>query len=194
MDTEKVLSMAVNMEMGHQMQQRIPSNNNKVSSNTIKAIQQFSRFRGANVRTNHSSRNTFNQTAIGLCRGCGQNWTPTHRQVCPAMGKKCNHCGLLNHFAKVCRKKLNNSKNSRQDAPINHVEISETTEQPEIQNVYFTNYNEQYNFEYESSDDNYLAIVMMTDDHRSKKLVECIFQTKTSKLHKSSKKLILNLY
>ena len=75
------------------------------------------------------------------------------------MGKKCNHCGLLNHFAKVCRKKLNNSKNSRQDAPINHVEISETTEQPEIQNVYFTNYNEQYNFEYESSDDNYLAIV-----------------------------------
>ena len=29
-----------------------------------------------------------------------------HRQVCPALSKKSNHCGLLNHFAKVCQKKI----------------------------------------------------------------------------------------
>ena len=139
------------MEMSHQNQQLILSNNN--NSIAINAIQQFSQFRGANARTNQSSRNTFNRTAYGLCRGCGQNRT-THRQGCPAFVKKFNHCGLLNHCAKVCWKKLNNSKNSQQSIRINNVENSENTEQLESQNVDSINYNEQYYFEYESSDDN----------------------------------------
>ena len=104
---------------------------------------------------NQSSRNTFYRAG----RGCGQIWTPTHRQVCPALGKKFNHCGLLNHFAKVCRKKLNNPKNSQQSKRINNVENSETTGKSESQNVNFINYNEQYNSEYDSSHDNYVAMV-----------------------------------
>ena len=96
-EPERVLSIAVNVGIGHQNQQRLSSNNNNVNSSAINAIQ-FSRFRGANVRMKQSSRNTFNREAAGLCRGCGQNWTSTHRQVCPALGKKWIHCGLLNHF------------------------------------------------------------------------------------------------
>ena len=99
---------------------------------------------------------------IGHCKGCGQIWTPTHRQACPALGKKCTHCGLLNHFAKVCRKKLNNTRNSRQDNRINNFENSETAEQNtqlENQNVNNINYNEQFNSDYDSSDDNYDAMV-----------------------------------
>ena len=75
------------------------------------------------------------------------------------MGKKCYHCGLLNLFAKVCRKKLNNSKNSPQDTRLNRVKNAEATERPERKNINFINCNEQYNSEYETSDDNYVAIV-----------------------------------
>ena len=160
-DPERALSIAVNMEMGHQNQQRISSNNGATSS-TVNAIQSFNRFCGAGVCGNQSGRTLVNRASVGQCRGCGQAWTPTHRQVCPAMGKKCNHCGLLNHFAKVCRRKFNNARDTQQNTRINNVETAETTNQnssQENQNVNYINYNEQINLDYDSSDDNYVATV-----------------------------------
>ena len=147
--------------MGHQNQQRISSNNG-ATGNTVNAIQSFNRFRGASARGNPSGRVAVNRASVGQCRGCGQAWTTTHRQVCPAMGKKCNHCDLLNHFAKVCWKKLTNARTSRQNNRINNVETVETTDQntsQENQNVNYLNYNEQFNSDYDSSDDNYVATV-----------------------------------
>ena len=104
-DPERALSIAVNMEMGHQNQQRISSKNGATSS-TVNAIQSFNRFRGAGVRGNQSGRAVVNRASVGQCRGCGQAWTTTHRQVCSAMGKKCNHCGLLNHFLRYVGENL----------------------------------------------------------------------------------------
>ena len=90
---------------------------------------QSNRFRGADVRGNQSGRAVVNRASVGQCRGCGQAWTTTHRQVCPAMGKKCNYCGLLNHFAKVCRRKLNKARNTQQNNRFNNEETAETTNQ-----------------------------------------------------------------
>ena len=152
---------ALSMEMGNQNQQRISSNNGATGS-TVNAIQQFNRFRGAGVRGNLSSRAVTNRASVGQCRGCGQIWTPTHRQVCPAMGKKCNHCGLQNYFAKVCRRRLNNTRNTQQTNHINTVETAETSNQSfsqESQNVNYINYDEHINSDYDSSDDNYVATV-----------------------------------
>ena len=160
-DPDRALSLAVNMEMRHQTQQRICLNNNSnnANGNATSAIQSLNIFRGAKARVNQSGRISFNRAANGQCRGCGQSWTSTHRQVRPALGKKCNHWGLLNHFAKVSRKKLNNTKKSRQDTRIKNVESSDNAEQLENQIVNFINKNEQYNSEYDSSDDNYVAMV-----------------------------------
>ena len=160
-DPERALSIAVNMEMGHQNQQRISSNNGATSS-TVNAVQSINRFRGAGVRGNQSGRRVVNRASVGQCRGCGQAWATMHRQVCPAMVKKCNHCGLLNHFAKVCRSKINNARNTQQINRINNVETAEITNQnssQENQNVNYINYNEQTNSDYDSSDDNYVATV-----------------------------------
>ena len=68
-DPERALSIAVNMEMGHQNQQRISSNNNKNNNNSatgsaINAIQSFNRFRGAKTRGNQSGRVAVNRAAI----------------------------------------------------------------------------------------------------------------------------------
>ena len=97
-DPERALSIAVNMEMGQQNQQKI-SFNNSATGSTVNALQSFNRFRGANVRGNQPGRTVVSRASVGQCCGCGQPWTPTHRQVCPAMGKKCNHW-----FAKPLRK------------------------------------------------------------------------------------------
>ena len=105
-DPERALSIAVNIEMGHQNKHRISSNNNNnnASGSAINAILSFYGFRGANARGNQTGRITINRAVIDQCKGCGQTWTPTQRKVCAALCKKCTHCGLLNHFAKVCRK------------------------------------------------------------------------------------------
>ena len=85
-DPERALSIAVNMETGHQNQQRVASNNNNKSSNAINAIQSFERFRGAKARINQSGRNSINRAANAQCRGRGQRWNSTQRRVCPALG------------------------------------------------------------------------------------------------------------
>ena len=90
-EPERALSVAVNNKKGHRIQQRISSNN----TSGIKVIQQFTRFRGANTRTQQCNRNRFNLETNSLCRNCEQNWTSTNRQVCPALGMKCNHWELL---------------------------------------------------------------------------------------------------
>ena len=67
-DPEGALSIAVNMEIGHQNQHWISSNNNNNNSATgsaINAIQSFNRFCGANTRGNQSSRTTLNLASIG---------------------------------------------------------------------------------------------------------------------------------
>ena len=96
-DPERALSIGENMEVGHQNQQRVSSkNNNSAANNTINTIQSYSRFRGAGARGNQTCRIAVNRAAIGQCRGCHQVWNSTHRQLCPALGKKCNYCGLPN--------------------------------------------------------------------------------------------------
>ena len=163
-EPERALSIAVNMEMGNQNKQRISSNNGATGS-TVNTVPQFNRFRGAGVRGPQSSRTVTNRASIGQCRGCGQVWTPTHRQVCPAMGKKCNHCGLQNHFAKVCRRRPNSTRNTQQTNRINNIDTAETSNQNSSQeslNVNYINYNAQINSDYDSSDDNYVATVENT--------------------------------
>ena len=65
----RALSIAVNMEMGNQNQQRISSNNGATGS-TVNTVHQFNRFRGAGVRGPQSSRTVTNRASIGQCRGC----------------------------------------------------------------------------------------------------------------------------
>ena len=60
---ESALSIAVNMEMGHQNQQRISS------GNTVNAIQSFNRFRDAGARGNQSGRVAVNRASVGQRRG-----------------------------------------------------------------------------------------------------------------------------
>jgi hypothetical protein len=43
------------------------------------------------------------KTKTRKCFRCGNNWDRSHQ--CPAMGAKCQKCGIKNHYSKVCRNK-----------------------------------------------------------------------------------------
>ena len=69
---------------------------------------------------------------------------------------------MLNHLAKVCRRKLIIARNTQQNNRINNIENAANTDQnpnQESQNVNYINYNEQILSDYDSSDDNYVATV-----------------------------------
>ena len=51
---------------------------------------------------------------IEICRNCGGNHAAKQKS-CPAFGKKCLHCGKLNHFEKVCRSKRDGGRPSTRD-------------------------------------------------------------------------------
>ena len=154
-EPERALTIAVNMEMGHQNQQRISSNN----TGSVNVVRQFNRFRGANARNQQRNRNIFNCEASVLCGNCAELCTITHHQVCSAMVKKSNHCGILNHFTTVCRKKRNTNRNTQQGNRINNIENLKNPVNPDNQNVNFINYNKQYDFHFDFSDDNYVALL-----------------------------------
>ena len=65
--------------------------------------------------------------------------------------------------------KVKNKRKSRQDNRINNKEISENTEEnvnSKNQKVNYIKCNEVFNSEYDSSDDNYVAMVENTNKHQ----------------------------
>ena len=52
---------------------------------------------------------TAQQTMARLCSWCGNYHKQPKQQFCPAVRKKCNKCGIMGHFAKVCRRTSNGS-------------------------------------------------------------------------------------
>ena len=56
------------------------------------------------------------------CHFCGLNWYSEHFNKCPARGKKCNNCGIENHFGKVCRKPTDPSLYPKPKPRVNNVE------------------------------------------------------------------------
>ena len=71
---------------------------------------------------------TFRKKSCGLCGG-----EYPHQGDCPAKGKKCRNCGILNHFARVCRKPRNQPKHvfsqHRKNAHPTHQVATSTTGQ-----------------------------------------------------------------
>ena len=84
----------------------------------------------------------------------------SHRQVCIAIGKNCGHCGLFNHFAKVCREKQNISKNTPQCNRAISLAILESKNNSEEQNASFFNYNKQYDSKYDFPDNHYAKTML----------------------------------
>ena len=92
------------------------------------------------------------------------SWTPEHRNRCPALGKKCNNCGIENHFAKVCRKPKDPNSYPKPKPRVNNVEKDD---QIEDVNKISADFDPDLESNYSSDEDNCVASISSADSTNS---------------------------
>ena len=154
-DPDRALAIAINIEMGTLNQLKMNANKAELHS----TVNQVQRMRIANA-TPFSTMNTTAQKKPTTCHFCGSSLTPEHRNKCPARGKRCNNCGIENHFAKVCRKPKDPNSYPRPKPRVNNVEKDD---QVEDVNQISADFDPDLESNYSSDEDNCVAVVSSTD-------------------------------
>ena len=146
--------------MGAQNQQKINRNLNTAtqSVNAIKNCQ--GRNRNANYQQSCKGFTRFstvpqNYQYTSFCTTSGLRWSHSHRQICPATGKKCNNCGIAGHFSRKCRKpkKQQSQTTKALQTNVNQIDTAVEKSDDEESVKYITSYQQLYNQFYDSSYD-----------------------------------------
>ena len=148
-EPDKALAIAINIEMGTLNQLKMNESKTELHS----TVNQVQRMRIANA-TPFSTMNTTARKKPITCYFCGKSWTPEHRNRCPARGKKCNNCGIENHFAKVCRKPKYSNSYPKPKPLVNNVEKDD---QAEDDNQISADFDPDLESNYSSDEDNCVA-------------------------------------
>ena len=155
-EPRQALELAINMELGMRNQHQIQQHNKIDVPANVNAVQ-FNNNPRKPYWQNTNNVPKQNNCSKLYCSKCGGTWFPNHREKCIVKGKTCNNCGLLNHFAKVCRKKNTNKK--PQDPKKKTVRVVEEEPHPE-DSVYFLQPAKLYESDYNSGDeDNTVAMI-----------------------------------
>ena len=153
-EPRQALELAINMELGMRNQRQIQQHNKILIPASVNAVQ----FPNSSRTPNWSNRNNFhrqnNRSALYFSN-CGGIWLPNHHDKCSAKSKICNNCGLLNHFAKVCRKQKNAKPQSSKKRAVNTVEKEPHPED----SVNFLQPAKLYKSDYSSGEDSTVAVI-----------------------------------
>ena len=106
-ELRQALDLAINMELRMRNQYQNQQHNTTLIPVGVNAIQYSSSSRSSNWSISSNFHKQGGNRPPLYCSNCGRNWLPNHRERRFAKGKTCNHCGLLDHFAKICRKQKN---------------------------------------------------------------------------------------
>ena len=156
-EPRQALKLAINMELGMRTQHQIQQHNKIVVPPNVNAVQFNNNSQNPYWQNTNNASKQNNRSTI-YCSNCGGIWLPNHREKCIAKGKTCNNCGLLNHFAKVCRKQKNvNIK--QQNSKKKMVRVVEEEPHPE-DSVNFLQPAKLYELDYSSGEeDNTVATI-----------------------------------
>ena len=94
-----------------------------------------------------------------ICYGCGSNSHAHGHQSCPAINKKCNYCGISNHFETMC-----NIKKNSLPGTLNSLNISESEDQGDVCSVYKQDHDEENEYLFALNDQNLHDITVNVDN------------------------------
>ena len=153
----QALELAINMELGMRNQHQIQQHNKIVVPANFNAVQFNNSPRKPYWQNTNNASKQNNRSKL-YCSNCVGTWLPNHREKCIAKGKTCNNCGLLNHFAKVCRKQKN-TNTKPQDPKKKMLRVVEEEPHPE-NSVNFLKPAKLYKSDYSSGEeDNTVAMI-----------------------------------
>ena len=153
-EPRQALELATDMEPGMQNQHQIQQHNNTLIPASVNAIQFLSNPPSARMYFSNNSQKPNCRPPL-YCSIGGGNWLPNHRNKCNAKGKFCNNCGLMNHFAKVCRKQKNTKPQNSKKRTVNTVD-----EEPHPKgSVKFLRKIKLYESDYSSGEDNTVVLI-----------------------------------
>ena len=115
--------IAIDIEMGTLNQLKVNASKTELNS----TVNQVHRMRIANA-TLFSNMNISARRKPTTCQFCGMSWTSEHCNKCHERGKKCNNCGIENHFAKVCQKPKDPNSYHKSEPRVSNVEKDDQTE------------------------------------------------------------------
>ena len=157
-EPRQALELAINMDLGMQNQHQIQQHNKIVVPANVNAVQFNNNSRKPYWQNNNNVSKQNNQSTL-YCSNCGGVWLPNHHEKCIAKGKTCNNCGLLNHFAKVCRKQPKNTNTKPQDSKKKMVRVVDEEPHP-VDSVNFVQPAKLYESDYSSGEeDNTVALI-----------------------------------
>ena len=166
-EPDKALAIAINIEMGTLNQLQMNANKTELHS-TFNRVQ---RMRIANA-TPFSTMNTTARKKPTNCHFFGMSWTPEHCNRCLARGKKCNNCGIENHFAKDCRKPKDSNSYPKTKPRVNNVQKDYQTEDV---NQISADFDPDLESNYSSDEDNCVASVSSVDFTTPVEAVNLVF-------------------
>ena len=105
-EPHEALELAINMELGTRNQHQFQQYNKTLIPANVNAFQYPCNSRSSNLSFSNHFQRPIRRPPLYYSNFCG-NWLPNHRDKGFAKGKIFNNCGLINHFAKVCRKQKN---------------------------------------------------------------------------------------
>ena len=141
---------------------------NASKSELNSTVNQVQRMRIANATT-YSNMNSTAWKRPTTCHFCGLSWSSEHQNKCPAHGKRCNNCGIENHFAKVCRKPKDSNSYPKLKPRVKNVEKEDS--QTDDVNQISADYDLDLESNYSSDEHNCVAAVSSAD---STTLIEAI--------------------
>ena len=155
-EPDKALTIAGNIEMGTFIQLKMYAIKSELNS----IVNQVQRMLIANA-TPYSKMNSTARKKPTTCHICGPSWTLKHRNKCPARGKKCNNCGVENHFAKVYRKLKDPNSYPKPKPRVNSVEKEDN--QTNVVNQISANYDPDLESNFPWDEDNCVASLSSAD-------------------------------
>ena len=156
-EPRQALELVINMELGMRNQHQIQQHNKIFVPANVNAVQFNNNSRKPYWQNTNNASKQNNRSTL-YCSNCGGTWLQNHREKCIAKGKTWNNCGLLNHFAKVCRKQKNTNIKP-QDPKKQMVRVVEEEPHPE-DSVNFLQPAKLYESDYSSGEeDNTVAMI-----------------------------------
>ena len=162
-EPRQALDLAINMVIGMRNQHQVQQHKKTFIPASLNTIQYPPSTRSSNSSLSNNFHSQGNRPPL-YSSNCAGSWLPSHRDKCITKGKTCKNCGLLNYFAKFCRKQKNRKPQNTKTTEPQTTKRSVNTLNEESHTKIYVNLlhsSQFYDSDYSSGEENMVATIQI---------------------------------